>query len=72
MLPDVSSTQDMAGESELLLTHQCSEFQCNNGHLTCNSCHAHTRLCPLCRTNFTNVRPLAAERLAAQVPTPCR
>jgi len=47
-------------------------WQCNNGHLTCNSCHAHTRLCPLCRTNFTNVRPLAAERLAAQVPTPCR
>lgn len=47
-------------------------WQCNNGHLTCNSCHAHTRLCPLCRSNFTAVRPLAAERLAAQVPTPCR
>jgi len=47
-------------------------WQCNNGHLTCSSCHTHTRVCPLCRTPFSNVRPLAAERLAAQVPTPCK
>jgi len=47
-------------------------WQCNNGHLTCDLCHAHTRVCPLCRTQFSNVRPLAAERLAAQLPTPCK
>jgi len=47
-------------------------WQCNNGHLTCDICHSHTRLCPLCRTQFSNVRPLAAERLAAQLPTPCK
>jgi len=47
-------------------------WQCNNGHLTCATCHVHTRVCPLCRTAFSNVRPLAAEKLAAQLPTPCK
>merc|ERR1711972_802313 len=36
------------------------------------TCHVHTRVCPLCRTAFSNVRPLAAEKLAAQLPTPCK
>jgi len=47
-------------------------WQCNNGHLTCHLCHSHTRVCPLCRTQFSTVRPLAAERLAAQLPSPCK
>ena len=47
-------------------------YQCNNGHLTCASCHTHTRSCPLCRTPFSNVRPLSAEKLAAQIPTACK
>ena len=47
-------------------------YQCNNGHLTCGPCHSQTRLCPLCRTAFSSVRPLAAERLAAQLPSPCK
>jgi len=47
-------------------------WQCNNGHLTCALCHSHTRVCPLCRTPFSTVRPLAAERLASQLPTPCK
>eukprot|EP00092_Neocalanus_flemingeri_P038702 GFUD01042141.1.p1 GENE.GFUD01042141.1~~GFUD01042141.1.p1 ORF type:complete len:443 (+),score=104.77 GFUD01042141.1:137-1465(+) len=47
-------------------------WQCNNGHLTCAPCHSHTRVCPLCRTQFSTVRPLAAERLASQLPTPCK
>ena len=47
-------------------------WQCNNGHLTCHSCHSQTRACPLCRTTFSSVRPLAAERLAAQLPGHCK
>ena len=47
-------------------------WQCNNGHLTCHSCHSQTRVCPLCRTTFSSVRPLAAERLAAQLPGHCK
>jgi len=47
-------------------------WQCDNGHLTCAACHSHTRVCPLCRTPFSSVRPLAAERLAAQLPTHCK
>jgi len=47
-------------------------YQCNNGHLTCALCHSHTRLCPLCRTAFSSVRPLAAEKLAHLLPTPCK
>ena len=47
-------------------------WQCNNGHLTCDSCHSQTRACPLCRSTFSSVRPLAAERLAAQLPGHCK
>jgi len=47
-------------------------WQCKNGHLTCALCHSHTRVCPLCRTPFSSVRPLAVERLAAELPTPCK
>ena len=31
-----------------------------------------SRFCPLCRTPFSSVRPLAAEKLAAELPTPCK
>lgn len=47
-------------------------WQCTNGHLTCHACHAHTTSCPLCRSAFTNVRPLTAEKLAQLVPTSCK
>jgi len=47
-------------------------WQCHNGHLTCSTCHEQTPLCPLCRTSFSSVRPLAAERLAAHLPLPCK
>ena len=31
-----------------------------------------SRFCPLCRTAFSSVRPLAAEKLAAELPSPCK
>ena len=47
-------------------------WQCSNGHLTCDTCYARTSRCPLCRSAFSNVRPFTAEKLAQQVPLPCK
>lgn len=46
-------------------------WQCTNGHLTCDQCHEHSTTCPLCRSAFSNVRPLAVEELSRQVPLKC-
>jgi len=47
-------------------------WQCTNGHLTCDQCHEHSTTCPLCRSAFSNVRPLAVEELSRQVPLKCK
>ena len=47
-------------------------WQCTNGHLTCDECHEHSTTCPLCRSAFSNVRPLAVEELSRQLPLKCK
>jgi len=47
-------------------------WQCTNGHLTCDQCHEHSTNCPLCRSAFSNVRPLVIEMLSRQVPLKCK
>eukprot|EP00088_Acartia_fossae_P046687 TRINITY_DN5047_c0_g1_i5.p1 TRINITY_DN5047_c0_g1~~TRINITY_DN5047_c0_g1_i5.p1 ORF type:complete len:471 (+),score=100.67 TRINITY_DN5047_c0_g1_i5:101-1513(+) len=47
-------------------------WQCSNGHLTCDQCHEHSTTCPLCRSAFSNIRPLAIEELTRQVPLKCK
>ena len=77
---EISSALELASQTKKLLEcpvcYQICRppriWQCTNGHLTCDSCHNHTTCCPLCRSSFSNIRPFTAEKLAKQVPTPCK
>ena len=46
-------------------------YQCDNGHILCNSCHGRITECPTCRTRLGKIRCLAVEKVLAQCPRPC-
>ena len=46
-------------------------YQCNHGHILCNSCHAKVTECPVCRVKLGSTRSLAVEKVLAKCPRPC-
>ena len=47
-------------------------YQCNNGHIHCNTCHSKITECPVCRIKLGNTRNLTAERVLAKCPKACK
>ena len=47
-------------------------YQCDNGHVLCNSCHGRVSDCPTCRGRLGKVRNLAIEKIIAKFPIPCK
>ena len=47
-------------------------YQCNNGHIHCNTCHSKITECPVCRIKLGNTRNLTAERVLAKCPKVCK
>ena len=47
-------------------------YQCDNGHVLCNSCHGRVTDCPTCRGRLGKVRNLAIEKIIAKFPIPCK
>lgn len=45
--------------------------QCSKGHSLCNLCCNQLKRCPLCTSEFTEVRNLSLEALAARIKYPC-
>ena len=46
-------------------------YQCDNGHILCNSCHANVTDCPMCRVKLGTSRNLAVERVLSKFPRAC-
>nr|XP_035144954.2 E3 ubiquitin-protein ligase SIAH1A-like [Callithrix jacchus] len=46
-------------------------FQCERGHIVCNSCHSKLTFCPTCRGPLGFIRNLAMEKVANSVIFPC-
>ena len=47
-------------------------YQCENGHILCDSCHGKMQTCPVCRINLGKIRNLAVEKILAQYERPCK
>ena len=47
-------------------------YQCDNGHVLCNTCHGRVTDCPTCRGRLGKVRCLAMEKVLAKFPLPCK
>jgi hypothetical protein len=49
-------------------------FQCSNGHVVCQDCHARVNKCPTCRVKLAKPgkRNLFAEQVAQRFEHPCR
>lgn len=47
-------------------------FQCESGHLICNTCKERVQCCPSCRGRLGTVRNLAMEKVAETVKFPCK
>jgi len=46
-------------------------FQCQNGHIVCQSCHKRLVICPICRDPLPGFRCKIAEQILSKIPTPC-
>ena len=46
-------------------------FQCDHGHILCNSCHVKLVECPICKIKLGNTRCLAVEKILAKYPKSC-
>ena len=46
-------------------------YQCPNGHVVCNVCHAKLKQCPVCRANLGKTRSLVAEKIMSKLPKSC-
>ena len=47
-------------------------FQCENGHVLCNTCHGRVTSCPSCRVRLGRIRCLAVEKVIAKFGGPCK
>ena len=47
-------------------------YQCESGHLICNTCKERVQCCPSCRGRLGTVRNLAMEKVAETVKFPCK
>ena len=46
-------------------------FQCDNGHLLCNTCRWKVKECPICKVKLGKTRALAVEKVLSKCPKPC-
>ncbi len=65
---------DLACPICLDVRHDCKIFQCNNGHLICEPCHASVNECPVCRARLSRPgsRCLFAEKSIQALVTSCK
>ena len=47
-------------------------FQCQAGHLICQTCKPKLNSCPTCRGPLGNIRNLAMEKVATTIFFPCK
>ena len=46
-------------------------YQCENGHILCQSCRPKLENCPTCRHPLRNTRSLLAEKVLEKIPVKC-
>ena len=46
-------------------------FQCEEGHILCNTCHPRLHDCPVCRRPLRNTRCRAIEKIISKLPLRC-
>ena len=46
-------------------------FQCEQGHILCNTCHPRLHDCPVCRRPLRNTRCLVVEKIISKLPLRC-
>eukprot|EP01116_Phalansterium_solitarium_P014198 TRINITY_DN31753_c0_g1_i1.p1 TRINITY_DN31753_c0_g1~~TRINITY_DN31753_c0_g1_i1.p1 ORF type:complete len:268 (-),score=43.13 TRINITY_DN31753_c0_g1_i1:621-1424(-) len=74
--PGTPASQELLAK-ELLECPVCFElmkppiFQCNSGHLICNSCATKLKKCPSCRIPLNGVRNRALEKIAETIEYSC-
>jgi len=46
-------------------------YQCEQGHIHCNTCHPRLKNCPVCRGPIGNTRNLVVEKIISKLPVRC-
>ena len=74
----IYSSEDLREDLEcpvcLLIPKKGPIYQCESGHIHCQTCHSRggLRLCSICRGPLGNTRNLVLEKIIAKLPTKCK
>ena len=71
----MASSQDLEESLECPICFQIPQsapiYQCENGHMICNSCHQRLTICPSCRKPLGKIRCMFAEQILQKISFSC-